>query len=987
MSVTESQLADLRARLDGEVHSDRVSRGIYATDASHYQIMPSVVVLPRHEADVIAALRWATEHGVCITPRGGGTSLSGQTTWSGMVLDLSKYMNRVLQVRPEESWACVQAGAVRDEINRALESHGLYFGPDPATGNRATIGGMVGNNTSGTRSVIHGRTLENVLACRVALTDGTLVDLAATSRSQWLERESRHDRQSELYRGVRAIIERESDEIRKRFPRVLRRVSGYNLDAFSVTDPRDPGKDSPDWNLAHLIIGSEGTLGVLLEAKLRLVPIPAATAVCVVHYGSVIDAADSVDTLLEHSPSAIELLDGTILRAAATNPSVCRAQTRDDLFADDPAAVLIVEFSGDSLAEVEDRGQSLAASLADQSIGSAWPVATDPADVAFVWSVRKAGLGLLANEPGVRKSQAFIEDAAIPTNRLANYLDDVMRICEAHQVESSYYGHASVGVIHIRPKLDMHNQADVQKMKEIADEVFPRVQHYGGSWSGEHGDGLVRGAFIPKFFGDQIYEAFRQIKGLFDPEGRMNPGKIVDTPSMTDNLRYGDFYRPQTPETAFQFRDQGGWLPAIEKCVGVGLCRKTGSGTMCPSYMATRDEEHSTRGRANALRLAISGQLGPDALTGQRIDDVLSLCLSCKACQSECPTSVDVGRMKSEVLAQRYARFGIPASARLLGRFPRMAARFSGRWSGVLNRLLGLPGLRFLIEKRYQIDRRRPLPKLATVPFDQWWKQHIPATDTTLPGVSLFIDTFTNYVEPQVGQAAVRLLEACGYQVHAIQTGCCQRPQISQGLLKEASRDGQQTLASLENHVANNHRTVLVLEPSCASALIDDLPDLAPESTISKTTLKKIVPVENFLADQIESGRLGHIRWQSTAPRLLVHGHCHQKSHFGMQALHTILDRLENADYEEIDSGCCGMAGAFGYQHHDLSRKIGEDRLFDAIRNCTDATQVIACGISCRHQIADFLNREARHWVEVITAEPITTNSFTTTSSPTMGMP
>lgn len=966
----QSQLADLTARIRGDVKSDIVSRGIYATDASHYQIVPSVVVVPRDDDDVVAALQWAKQHSIPITPRGGGTSLSGQTTWSGMVLDLSKYMNQVLEVNAEQAWVRAQAGLVRDELNAQLAKHGLYFGPDPATGNRATVGGMVGNNTSGTRSIIHGRTVDNVEACRVALADGTIVELQSTSRKEWLERESQDDRLAEIYRGVRTILERERQEITRRFPKVMRRVGGYNLDAFPDWDGED--RANATWNPAHLIVGSEGTLAVLLDARLRLYPVPGATALCVVNFDGIVQAMEAVDPILEFEPSAVELLDSIIVRGASTNPSVCRVRTREDLFADDPPAVLIIEFSGEDEASTQARAQACAKRLAAEAIGTAWPIASNAADQKFVWTVRKAGLGLLANAPGRRKSQAFIEDACVPTDKLAKYIEQVMEICDKHGVESGFYAHASVGVIHVRPKLDMHDPQDVQKMKDIAYEVFPLVMEYGGSWSGEHGDGLVRGEFVPRFFGERIYEAFRQVKGLFDPEGRMNPGKIVDSPSMTENLRYSEAYQPSPPETAFHYRDHGGLVQAVEQCVGVGLCRKTGGGTMCPSYMATRDEEHSTRGRANALRMAISGQLGPDAVTGDRLHEVLGLCLSCKACKSECPTAVDVARMKSDVLAQRYAKLGTPRSAKLLGRLPKYAAKFAGGLAWLFNGLPSLPGARMVIERLYGVDRRRPLPKFASETFATWWAGRTadgasaPATKTQ---VTLFVDTFTNYFEPRIGKAAVKFLEGCGYQVQAAMIGCCQRPQISQGLLAEAKTDGAKTLAELAKITAG---PIVVLEPSCASALVDDLPDLLDESQSSTNVascLERIQPLEVFLAGALERGELSDVRFSSPHSHLLVHGHCHQKALFGTDPMKTIFETLDGTTCEEVDSGCCGMAGSFGYEHFELSQKIGEDRLFPAVRDRDSNTQVVACGISCRHQLHDFLDTEAQHWVEVVTAE------------------
>ncbi len=720
--------AELRRAIRGEVRDDTLTRGIYATDGSHYQIMPSVVVVPRDRDEAIAAVRIAGEHGLPITARGGGTSLSGQTTWTGMILDCSKFMHRLLELNPRERWVRVEPGVIRDELNARLAPHGLHFAPDPATGNRAAVGGMIGNNSSGTRSVVYGKTIDNLLECTVVLADGTVIECKPETEASWRQQEQAASRQAEIHRGLREIVERDQAEIATTFPKVMRRVGGYNLDAFL---PASEGGQPGGWNLANLICGSEGTLGVLLDAKLRLHPVPAATAVCVIQFRDLIDSLRSVDTILSFGPSAIELLDSIVMVEARRNPTTAHLI---DFLDPEAAAILIVEMCAETTQQVRERMEAMVSELRAQDIGFAWPIREDVAGQKRVWDVRKIGLGLIANSPGVRKGQAFIEDACVPTSVLADYARQVYDICEKHGVPLTTYAHASVGVLHFRPMLDLHNRQDVDTMRSIANECFEIVKQYGGAWSGEHGDGLVRGAFVPKYFGPVIYQAFREVKFLFDPQGIMNPGKIVDSPPMTENLRYGPNYRPSPPPTQFHYRDQGGFRLAVEQCAGIGACRKTGSGTMCPSYMATRDEEHTTRGRANALRLAMSGQLGEYALTSDRLHDVLKLCLSCKACKSECPTSVDMSRLKSEVLHWRHESQGVSWADRLMGQAPLSAAKLAGWMAPFANWGQSFLPLRLLLEKFAGIDRRRPLPKLARNPLVQQLAASTDQRKDTLAG-------------------------------------------------------------------------------------------------------------------------------------------------------------------------------------------------------------------------------------------------------------
>ncbi len=955
----------LRAHVRGEVAFDEVTRGIYATDASHYQVMPRCVVSPLDEQDAMTAVRIAGRHRVPITARGAGTSLSGQTTWTGMVLDVSRHMDHVLEINVQQGWARVQPGVVRDTLNDMLSVHKLHFAPDPATGSRATVGGMVGNNSSGTRSILYGKTLENLLECRVLLADGNVLTLGPTTPEAWTEIEHADQPAASIFRGIRQIVETNADEIRRRFPKVMRRVSGYNLDAF-VTEHDNTFPPAAGWNPAALIVGSEGTLGVLLEAKIKLEPVLAATAICVVHFQDLFESMAAVPAILEYQPSAVELLDGHVVRESRRNVTT---KALSGIFVGEPGPVLIVELYGDDPSEVSARITRMAAQLAERRIGNAWPIRTDAAGQRDVWELRKLGLGLIANAPGRRKGQAFIEDACVPVTCLADYLRDVYTVCHRHGVDVTSYAHASVGVIHVRPLLDLHAASDVQLMREIAYEVFDLVRKNGGSWSGEHGDGFLRGEFIRPFFGDQIYAAFRQVKQLFDPQGLMNPGKIVDAPPMTNNLRFGAQYGQADLPTLFHYRDHGGFQQAVEQCNGVGACRKIGSGVMCPSYMATRDEQHTTRGRANALRLAMSGQLPHESLTGDRVAEVLHLCLACKACKSECPTSVDVARFKSEVLQMRYDQRGTPRSAQLIADFPKYLQKLPFAVSRLADQMQRVLGLDRLAKSMLGFDPRRQLPQLADQSFLNWFQADAVGrveADSPQGLVTLFVDTFTNYLEPQIGIAAINLLRGCGYHVVPFSAGCCQRMAISKGLLRDARQHGTQTLQALDQCQPTS--TIIIIEPSCASSLVDDLPDLCDDPQLGSRVAARVMLLDDFLARELSSGRLDDVTLTAMSGSLMVHTHCHQKALFDGASLGTIFARA-SVDWRLIAAGCCGMAGSFGYEHYELSRQIAEDRLLPAIREREPERALVATGTSCRQQIRDLLGVEVRHWVEYIHAK------------------
>lgn len=946
----------LRERVKGDVSFDKFTRGVYATDSSMYQITPEAIVVPKDEEDVRAAIKTAAEFNVSIVPRGGGTSLGGQAVGMSMVIDFTKYMKGLLELNVEERWVRVQPGLVLDQLNFELAKHGLMFAPDPATSSRATIGGMIGNNSSGTKSLVYGITRDHVIDTKVLLADGTVMECGALSSEEYENRLSsgENQREAEIMGGLKKIIETNRSEIEKRFPKMMRRVQGYNLDSFI---------DNESWNLSEMIVGSEGTLGVVVEARLNLEKLPKAKALCTVHFNELMGAIRTVAPILKHKPSAVEILDHEIVIQARKNITVAPLT---GFIEGEPQAILVVEFFGDTPEQAISKAKGMVSYLKEQQFGYAWPIISEPAEMAKVWSVRKNGLGLMLGIKGDRKPLAFIEDCAIPIDVLPEYIDQLLRFCRDHGVPLLMYAHASVGTIHLRPVLNLKKQSDINNMKVIMDYTFSLVVKYGGAWSGEHGDGRIRSPYLKEFFGPQIYDALRDVKKLFDPAGLMNPGVIIDPNPIDQDLRYGVEYKTPTKPTHYHYREDGSFAAAVEICTGVGACRQGLDGTMCPSYRALGDEEHSTRGRANALRLAMTGQLGPDGMTSTRMFEILAKCLSCKSCKSECPSNVDMTRLKSEFLQLYHDANGVPLREKLISMSTDMAAKMAGWKAPIVNWFQRRWLFRKALEIAAGFDRRRVPPAYTRTPFPDWFNKRSAPAGQSLGKVVLFDDTYMNYHQPEVGVSAVELLESCGYEVIRADAGCCQRPKISHGFLREATGEGEKTLRNLDQYIEQGLK-IVVCEPGCASALTDDLPDLIDDEELGNRIKENVMMIDEFLAREVSAGNLD-CAFTSPHDKILIHGHCHQKALYGTTAMKFLLDRVEGISAEEIDSGCCGMAGSFGYEkeHFDLSRQIGEDRLFPAIRERKDGTAIIACGFSCRHQIADFTDVKPVHWVQTI---------------------
>ena len=941
---------ELGRAVEGDVRFDTYSRLLYSTDASMYQVEPIGVVIPRHAADVQAAVEIADRRGVALLPRGGGTSLTGQTVNRAVVLDFSRHMNRVLEVNEEELWARVEPGLVQDELNHHVRPVGLLFGPDTSTSSRATLGGMLGNNSGGAHSIAYGLTIEHVLEVTGLLADGSRIVLGEVSPAAFEAKMRLTSLEGQVYREVARIREQYAEDIRRRYPRHWRRACGYSLDELV--------KDRP-LNMARLVVGSEGTLLTIIEAKVRLVRRPRHTALDVIHYHDIQEALESSQTILETGPYAVELTDRMILDLARGN---IEQSKRMGFVEGDPAAILIVEYAGESEAEVTGKVEALEARRAQGRFGYASHIAQDPAEQQSIWKLRKAGLGLLLGTRGDSKPIAFIEDTAVDPKHLAEFIPRFRDIMARHGAEGAYYGHCSVGCIHIRPLINLKTERGLEQVEAIATEIFDMVLEFGGVISSEHGDGRARSPFLERAFGRAVFQAFRDFKRAFDPKNLMNPGNLVDSPGLTRHLRYGPEYRTWEPPTLLDFSEQGGFAAAVEMCNGVGVCRKSLEGTMCPSYMATRDEEHSTRGRANALRAVLSGKVPAEDFTGRRLHDVMDLCLECKGCKAECPSNVDMAKMKYEFLHHYHAAHGVPLRSRFFGRIGDLSW-WGSRLAPVSNWLAAAPPSRWLLERLLGIDRRRPLPPFARESFTDWFDRRPVRRDAPRGSVVLFNDTFATYNAPEIGRAAVEVLEVAGYRVEMVDRKCCGRPLISKGMLDEARASAAFNVARLHPFAVRGI-AVVGLEPSCLLTLRDEYVDLL-RSEEARLVARSAFLLEEFLLR--ERGRGLTLRFRDGARRALLHGHCHQKASVGTAPTVAAL-RWAGYEVTEVDSGCCGMAGSFGFEkeHYELSVTLGNRRLAPAVQAAAADTEVVAPGISCRQQIEHLAGRRAKHPAEVL---------------------
>jgi len=941
--------ARLRRELEGEVLFDAFSRGRYSTDASIYQIEPIGVVLPRHRQDVICALQIAADEGIPVLPRGGGTSQIGQTVGTALVMDTTRYLDQVGEFDAAARSIWVEPGLVLDQLNRWLKPHGLFFPVDVSTGNRATLGGMAGNNSCGARSLRYGNMVHNLRAIDALLADGSAAHFGA------LQEADARDFPAGLLQRLTELGQREAREIETRFPKLLRRVGGYNID--ELVDPQTG-------NLGRLLVGSEGTLAFFTRLQLDLQPLPPHKLLGVCHFPTFHDAMDSTQHIVKLGPSAVELVDRTMIELSREIP-MFRA-TVESFVRGEPDALLLVEFAGEDHAEQRARLAQLVELMADLGFAGSVVEVTDPALQGAVWEVRKAGLNIMMSMKGDGKPVSFVEDCAVPLEDLAEYTARLTRVFEKHGTSGTWYAHASVGCLHVRPILNM-KQDGAQKMRAIVEETLELVQQYKGSHSGEHGDGLARSEFHERMFGTRMVRAFEEVKNAFDPAGLFNPGKIVRAPRMDDRslFRYKPGYAQIPLQTTLDWSEWGGFGNAVEMCNNNGACRKAKGGVMCPSYRVTGLEQHLTRGRANSLRLALSGQLGRDALVSDAMRETMDLCVGCKGCRRECPTGVDMAKMKIEFLHQYHQRHGYSLRQRLLAYLPRYAP-LAARFGALLNlRRRGGVLARFG-EQLFGLSARRNLPRWRADRYDDGAAGNAATADERAE-VVLLVDTFNRYFEPENARAARAVLQAAGYRVRSVRAGkgarplCCGRSFLAAGMVDEARGEARRMLAALRPHVERG-TPVIGLEPSCLLTLRDEFQSLLPGEEARALAARALL-FEEFIAREQQAGRL-RLRLQPLAARrALLHGHCHQKAFATMDALRQTLALIPDLQVEVIDSGCCGMAGAFGYEadHYDLSVKMAELDLLPALRTAAADTLLVANGTSCRHQIDDLGARQARH--------------------------
>ncbi len=974
MQAPESLVRALRRHLAGELRVDAPSRVLYSTDASNYQVMPLGVVLPKNEEDVVATVSLCAEHGVPITARGGGSGLCGGALGPGIVIDFTRYMDAVIELDVAARQVRVQPGAILSQLNKRLAAYGLQFGPDPASAERAAIGGVISTNATGAHSIRYGMAADNVRALRVVLADGTVADFAPNTA---------HPRVRALEEAVRQLVQRHATAIREDFPRVWRRASGYNLDFILEMleyDPADPTRcltfanaqrrgsnlalhlqQIAQFHLTPLFAGAEGTLGVITEATLHLVPKPKRTVLVITRFEDLLDAMRAVPALLTVEPDAIELIGGDFIRIARDLP-----ESRGRLGWLDgngvPEGLLVIEFGAEDEAALRAGVARLQQLVERERLPCTLRPLFEPAAQADVWFVRRMGLNVLTSVRSPAKPISVVEDVAVPVERLAEYVEQLNAIFARYGTRGTYYAHASAGVLHVRPLVNLRTEQGVAQMREIAEAALALCRSLGGAMSGEHGDGYERSHMNEALFGARAYAAFCELKDLFDPRGVLNPGKKVRAVPMEDHLRLGPDYAARDLPSVFHFGQDGTFAALVEQCNGNGICRKLEGGTMCPSFRATREEMHSTRGRANLLREFLRMRRLESAeavhISAEDVKAALDLCLSCKACATECVAGVDMSKLKSAFLARYYAERGVPWRAWLLGRIG-LFAPVAAALAPLSNWAINLP----LAKRLLGIAPQRALPRFTRNTFMRWWQREGRALQPREPRgrVALFVDTFARYQHPQVAIAAVRVLTRMGYAVIIPPWRCCGRPLISQGQPEAALVLARFNLAQLAP-LAQQGVPILGLEPSCISALREDYPDLLPGEA-SHLVARMTQSVEDWLAAQDVP-----LPSVSSAPRTaLLHGHCHQKALWGTARTRALLERAGIA-VQEIDTTCCGMAGAFGYEaeHYALSERIGELGLLPAVRAAPADALIIAPGTSCREQIAHFTGRAALHPIELI---------------------
>ncbi len=964
----KQQLEALSKLIEGELFFDKMMRTLYATDASSYRELPLAVAIPKSKKDISLLIKFAAENNTSLIPRTAGTSLAGQVVGNGIIVDVSKHFNQILELNTNESWVRVQPGVIRDELNLFLKPHGLFFGPETSTANRAMIGGMVGNNSCGSNSVVYRSTREHLLEVTAFLSDGSEVVFNAMSTDDFHSKCELPTLEGNIYKSVRSILSNYDNqvEIRKEFPKksVERRNTGYAIDLLVETDPFTAGGEN--FNFCSLIAGSEGTLAFITEIKLNVVPAPPKeTGLLCVHFNSIDESLHANLIGLKYKPSASELIDHYILECTKEN----KEQSKNRFFVQgDPGAILVIEFVKETREEILELTSAVEADMRAAGLGYHFPVLFG-ADTKKIWTLRKAGLGLLSNLPGDEKAVPVIEDTAVDVNDLPNYIRDFNEILKKHGLYSVHYAHAGSGEIHLRPIINLKTKEGNQLFRTIAEEVATLVKKYNGSLSGEHGDGRLRGEFIKQMVGEKNYALLKQVKATWDPNNIFNPNKIVDTPSMNSMLRYEPGQQTPAFETLFRFHKQD-ILQHAEQCNGSGDCRKThlSGGTMCPSYMATRNEKDTTRARANILREFLTHSDKQNRYDHKEIYDVMSLCLSCKACKSECPSNVDMAKLKAEFLQHYYDANGVPLRSKLIANFT-ATAKLGSMMPNLYNAVMRNPITGSRIKSFSGFAIKRSMPIMSKQTLHSWYLQNYKAPINPIKKVFLFCDEFTNYNDAEIGIKALKLLTALGYEViipKHIESG---RTWLSKGLVREAKKIANKNI-SLLGGIVNHQNPLIGLEPSAILTFRDEYPDLATDENLLSANVLSANSyfIDEFLAKEMEAGNIKKQQFTQDSKSLLLHGHCQQKAISSISDSVKVLSFPTNYQVETIASGCCGMAGSFGYEkeHYEVSMNIGELVLFPKVRAHKDTCTIAAPGTSCRHQIKDGTGAHALHTVEVL---------------------
>lgn len=965
----KEQLQQLATQLEGDLFTDTTIRTLYATDASAYREMPLAVAIPKTKKDILQLIQFAQQHKTSLIPRTAGTSLAGQVVGNGIVVDVSKHFTQIIELNKEENWVRVQPGVIRDELNLFLKPHGLFFGPETSTANRAMIGGMVGNNSCGSNSVVYKSTREHTLEVTAFLSDGGEVVFKKLNPDEFHTKCEQQNLEGAVYKNIRSILGNYDNqvEIRKQFPKqsIDRRNTGYAIDLLLETAPFTAGKE--DFNFCKLIAGSEGTLAFITEVKLNVVPLPPKeTGLLCVHFNTIDEALRANLIGLKYKPSASELIDHYILECTKNNIE----QLKNRFFVKgDPGAILVIEYARETKEEIESICKEVEAEMRASNLGYHFPLLFG-ADSKKIWTLRKAGLGLLSNLPGDEKAVPVIEDTAVDVNDLPAYIAEFNEVLKKRGLYSVHYAHAGSGELHLRPIINLKTKEGNQLFRTIAEDVATLVKKYDGSLSGEHGDGRLRGEFIEQMIGHKNYQLLKQIKNTWDPHHIFNPNKIVDTPPMNTMLRYVP--GQQTPEfkTIFRFHNQD-VLQHAEQCNGSGDCRKThlSGGTMCPSFMATRNEKDTTRARANILREFLTNSNQTNRFNHIEIYEVMDLCLSCKGCKSECPSNVDVAKLKAEFLQHYYDANGVPMRSKMIANFTG-GAKLASIAPSLSNFFMNNSVTGTLMKKAIGFATKRSIPEFSKQTLKSWFQQHqSTVTNSSAPKVYLFCDEFSNYNDAHIGKTAVLLLEKLGYKVEIPEHLESARTWLSKGLVRKAKEIANKNIQLL-NKIVSEETPLLGIEPSAILTFRDEYPDLANDENVSaaQALAKHAMMIDEFLEKEMQNGNIKKELFTNAQELIQLHGHCQQKAVGSVNASMNILSFPENYKVEVIPSGCCGMAGSFGYEaeHYDLSMQIGELVLFPAIRSKSDNIIVAAPGTSCRHQIKDGTGKQALHPVEVL---------------------